>query len=273
MKTGTGQGAGGGETKRSATPAPLQTVDRALQILQSFNDDHLDWGVYELAEEFGWDKSTAQRLLATLAGRGFVHSDPVTRRYSLGPRMWAIANHWERSGGFGEFVRPTLSALSQKTGRNSLLAVPDGAYVRCVAAVTGRLGPMRVTPLVGDLYPAHAGATSRAYFAFLSARDRRALLIGRSRERFGDKTLVDDIELERAFARTVADGYAYSTGEFDPSTRALAVPVFADHQLIGSLSIGERKTDDSDELLDHLPAVQAAADELGRLLSSADTTR
>ena len=45
----------------------VQTVDRALQLLQAFESPEQELGVTELAGALGVHKSTASRLAATLA--------------------------------------------------------------------------------------------------------------------------------------------------------------------------------------------------------------
>ena len=79
--------------------------------------------------------------------------------------------------------------------------------------------------------------------------------------------MTDIAELDKLFAQTATQGFAYSLGEYDPSTRALAAPVRAGNLLLGSLSIVERKLDQPDDLLDYLPNLLEAADELGRRLT------
>ncbi|MFE0591274.1 IclR family transcriptional regulator [Micromonospora echinospora] len=248
--------------------SPLQTVDRALEVLLSFTERRRDWGVMELAEAFAIDKSTAQRILAALAARGFLSADPVTRRYSLGPTMWRMAAVWERAGGLAALAQRVLEPLAFQTDRTAIFAVPDGLHVRCVAAVDGG-GPLRSHPLVGELYPANAGATSRGYFAFLDSNERRALISGRVFATFTGLTKVDEQELERLFVETVAQGYAYSEGEYDYATRALAVPIILRGRPVGSLSLGESKYPERpDDVRDHLPALQAAAEQLSALLDN-----
>lgn len=250
-------------------PVPLQTVDRALQVLLSFNETRTDWGVLELAEEQGLTKSSAQRLLAALASKGFLRVDPYTRRYSLGAAMWRMAALWERSGGLAKLATIVLAKLSQETSMTAAFSIPDGNHVRCIAAVDGVTGPIRAHTLIGDLYPAHAGATSRAYFAFLSPNDRRALLYGRPLARFSEYTEVDEHQLELLFSQTVAVGYALSEGEYDVSTRALAVPVTLGHRAIGSLTVTETKMPDLDsDIEQHLPVLLAAAEEISDMLAN-----
>lgn len=259
-------------TPPTANGSPLQTVDRALQILLSFSESRTSWGVTELAEAFGLNASTGQRLLAALASRGFLTADPYTRRYSLGPAMWHMASLWERGGGLARLAEQVLAELAALTGRTATFTVPDGFYVRCIAAVDGLSGPVRSHPLVGDLYPAHAGATSRAYFAFLDPLVRRNMLAGRPFARYTEITEVDEDALEVILRETYKAGWAYSEGEYDATTRAIAVPVHIGAKPIGSLTLVEPKIYDfEDDLKEHLPALQAAADQLAALLSSNHT--
>lgn len=256
-------------SRESSSGSPLQTVDRALQVLLSYSDTRTEWGVTELAEAFDLNASTSQRLLAALAARGFLTADPYTRRYRLGPALWHMAALWERGGGLARLAEQVITDLATATGRTATFTVPDGFYVRCIAAVDGLSGPVRSHPLVGDLYPAHAGATSRAYFAFLDPLERRNMLSGRPFARYTELTEIDEDALERLLRETFKAGWAYSEGEYDATTRAIAVPVHVGTKPIGSLSLVEPKIYDyDDDLREHLPALQAAAEQFAARLSS-----
>jgi len=248
---------------------PLQTADRVLNVLLAFDRERPEWGVMEVAAEFGLDKSVAQRLLAALAHRGFLVSDRRTRRYRLGPAVWHLSRVWERGGGMASLVRPALAVLAREAGVNALFAVPDGVHMRCVAAVDGATGPLRYYVLAGELYPAHAGATSRAYFGMLNADDRAALIYGRPMARFSEHTLTDPAALEERFAQVRREGFTYSEGEYDPETAALAAPVLVGRRPVGTLTLAatqEVLRPRRDDLV--APLLQGAAD-LGRLLTPA----
>ncbi|MFC7812965.1 IclR family transcriptional regulator [Streptomyces olivaceus] len=263
---------------RAATPPeasrpPLQTADRLLGVLQAFDRERPEWGVSEVAKEFGLDKSVAQRLLAALAHRGFLVSDPRSRRYRLGPAVWHLALGWERDGGLARLVQPALRGLSAESGVTTLFALPDGIHMRCVAFAEGAEGPLRVDGLSGELYPAHAGATSRAYFGMLGPRDRAALLYSRPMARFSERTVVDPALLEERFAEVRRDGHAYSEGEYDPETAALAAPVAVGRRAVGTLSLvaaADALRPRRGELV--APLLRTAA-ELGRLLTPAARPR
>ncbi|MBE1537572.1 IclR family transcriptional regulator [Actinomadura algeriensis] len=246
----------------------LQTADRALLVLLGFDRRRTDWGVTEVAEEFGWDKSVAQRVLATLAHRGFLAADPDTRRYRIGPAALHLGRTWERSGSLRMLVTPILADLSRQTGDTALLSVPDGFHIRCVAAVDGEEGPLRYYPLVGELYPAHAGATAQAYFAFVPEDRRRRLFRDRPMARFTDRTLTDPDALERRFHRVRELGYAFTIGEYDAHVATLAVPVQLHGEPYGSLSLGGPEARFEGHA-DRLPRILRAAEQVERLLTGA----
>ncbi|MFD6835559.1 IclR family transcriptional regulator [Streptomyces diastaticus] len=247
--------------------APLQTADRALLALLAFSHDREEWGVTDLAAEFGWDKSVAQRLLASLAHRGFLVSDPVTRRYRLGPAVWHMATAWERHSGMAGLVRPTLRQLAAASGVTALFAVPDGTHLRCVDSADGTSGPLRAYRLAGELYPGHAGATSRAYFGMLAPGTRAGFLYGRPMASFSELTVTDPAEVEALMSRVPSEGFAYSQGEYDPATAGLAVPVLVRSQPIGSLTLVGPHDQLDDRKNELLVPLRSAGESLGELLT------
>lgn len=256
--------------KLSPDPTPpglLQTVDRALQVLLSLDRHRQEWGVTEVATEFGWDKSVAQRILATLAHRGLLISDPATRRYRIGPAILLLHRLWEQSGSLQLLVHDLMQGLSDRTGLTSVLAVPDIAHMRCVSSVEGRTGKIRYYPLVGELYPAHAGATSKAYFGFLAESDRRRILSGRPMAKFTDKTVTSESELEQQLAAIRSRGYAYTVGEYDRGVATLAVPVMLKGEPVASLSVAGSEADLPDDGK-WLPLLQDIRDQVERRLGT-----
>ncbi|MCI2417295.1 IclR family transcriptional regulator [Saccharopolyspora sp. K220] len=225
------------ETERRTPPGLPQTADRALQVLLAFDRNRPEWGVTEVAAEFGLHTSIAQRLLATLAHRGFLVQDTANRRYRIGPAALHLGRMWDQAGGLGILVRPLLTEVAQETGHNVLLALPDSAHMRCVVAVAGADGMLREYPLTNELFPAHAGATSKSFYAFLPDDQRSQLFTDRPLARFTEYTVTDLAVLEEQFAEIRAAGWAYTAGEYDRDAATLAVPIFLRDEPYGSLSI------------------------------------
>lgn len=215
----------------------MQTVDRALSVLASFSDERQSWSVSELASAFGLSTSTAQRVLASLASSHFLAQDPESRRYLLGPAAWKASDLYERSGGLARFAESILQPLAAKTGLIAQFTVPDGAHVRCVTAVDGAHPSPTRHPWVGDVYPAFAGATPRAYFAFLSPAERQAHLQSLPLVQYTPHTPIDVQKIHLLYAETQEQGWAYSSSEYNAASEAIAAPIIIGSRPRGSISI------------------------------------
>lgn len=165
-------------------------------------------------------------------------------------------------------VEPILSELADRTSRTASFNMADGSYVRCVAAVDGGDAPMRDHPLVGELYPAHDGAASRAYFAFISSSQRQALMYHRPLAKFSELTSQDAHAIEQEMLLVADCGWAYSEGEYDSNTRAIAAPVFVLGRPVGSVSLGEVKRQNLGDIRDHVDLLLQTATKLGATLST-----
>lgn len=215
----------------------LQTADRALQVLGAFTASRREWGVSELARALGLEKSQVQRLLATLAFRGFLVVDESTRRYRLGPTLVGLGRLAEQNDAVATLVRPVLARLAHAAGHSAVFNVPDAASYRVDAAVDGP-GPIRYTTVVGQRFPGHGGAGGHAIFAHYP-QDTVAVLFGREQEleRFSDTTTTDVAQLLNRYTEVRRRGLAISHGEFDERVSAVAAPVFAQETVLGSVAV------------------------------------
>ena len=62
------------------TPPPVKTIDRLVQILDSFCPDKPTWSLSELAAHLGWPKSTLHRFLISMESYGILRRDPADTR-------------------------------------------------------------------------------------------------------------------------------------------------------------------------------------------------
>src|SRR5699024_9873534 len=125
------------------------------------------------------------------------------------------------------------------TGLAAIFAIPDAFHMRALAAEMGTGGPLRTYPLVGELFPAHAGATSKAYYATLPDRERQRIFADRPMARFTPSTTVDPAALEQQFEKIRRQGYATSAGEYDRDVSTVAMVVRLRNESFGSLSLGQ----------------------------------
>ena len=197
----------------------VQSVDRALRILGAFGAGRSELGVAQIAAFLGVHLSTASRLAATLAARGFLERARTGEAFKLGPeviRLGVLA----AGRGVVDAARAPMNELADETGECVVLSVPRGHEAVDVAQVDARY-LVGGTSWVGRRLPLHATSDGKVFLAFEAA----ALAPGDALARVTRHTIVDRPELERALAEVRAKGWAQAVGECEEGLNGVAAPV------------------------------------------------
>jgi IclR family KDG regulon transcriptional repressor len=192
----------------------IQSVARALDLLEAFTAREASLGVTDLARRLGLHKNNVFRLLATLETRGYVDQDPETERYRLAPKVWEIAAAFLRHLDVRRQARPHLEALAAKSGESACLALHDRSAVVYVDLVESEQA-VRVASRLGRRLPAPATASGRAVLSALPRAQREEALAG----------LPDAGALAERLQRWAADGYALDEEESEPGVVAVGAAV------------------------------------------------
>ena len=92
----------------------VQSVDRALSILEVLSDQETGLGLSEISNQIDLHKSTVHRLLGTLMIRGYVEQDPHTNRYSLTMKLFELGNKKIEKLDVLTLAKPYLRELADK---------------------------------------------------------------------------------------------------------------------------------------------------------------
>jgi DNA-binding IclR family transcriptional regulator len=106
--------------KRLIVPT-IQSVERALHLLSLVACSSEPAGVRELARRAQLTAPTAQNLLKTLAGAGFVHFDERTRKYSIGFSAVQVADSADPMAAIRAVAHPFVTDLQRVTGATAVL--------------------------------------------------------------------------------------------------------------------------------------------------------
>jgi DNA-binding IclR family transcriptional regulator len=197
----------------------LQTVDRALRILLSFEEEGQEATVGELASLLGVHKSTASRLAATLRKHDLLERDPGSERFRLGPELARLGMLALGDRGLVEVARRPMARLAAATGETVTLGVLHGGELTTVAQIDSRhvVGPQN---WVGRRTPLHATSDGKASLAFGGAK----LPPGRL-QRLTEQTHTRRAELERELEIVRRQGWAQALGELEHGLNGAAAPV------------------------------------------------
>lgn len=211
--------------------AEIQSLARGLKILNLLEHARNGMGTTEVANELSIDKSSASRLLHTLANYGFVEQDEHTSRYLLGPQLVTLGQHLLNRITLRDHARPYLHELVDKTGECAHLAIQAQRQALYIDQVESTAA-LRVESEIGTLSPLHCTALGKVMLAFGDCRIPEEL------KPFTHRTVTDSSTLEAQLAQTELRGYAIDDEEYNYGVRCVAAPVY-DHRgaLVGTIGI------------------------------------
>ncbi len=211
----------------------VQSVERALALLELLARAGGRAGLSELAERSGLPLGTVHRLLATLAAAGYVRQDG-DRRYALGTALMPLGDAATRL--LGGWAQPFLVRLVEASGETANLAVLDDDRVLYLAQAPGR-HRMRMFTEVGRRVTPHTTAVGKVLMAWQDEAQVRRVLsrLGMSARTARSITTVPAFldELQEVRER----GWAVDDEEEEEGVRCLAVPIGPGRQAVAAVSV------------------------------------
>ncbi len=246
-------------------PAGLQSVDRALQVLELL----AAWGsggVSELATEIGVHKSTAFRLLGALEARDLVEQTSERGKYQLGFGLARLARRVNVHPEITDQARTVTEGLAHKVGESINVAVLRETFVVNVVQSRGQAS-IASHNWIGQLTPLHATSSGKVLLAYSDPASRERL-IAHGLERFTGNTHTDPVLLQNELALVQERGHATTYGELEVGLNAVAVPVRGeDGTVVAALSAsGPAYRLTPERIAEILGKVEAGGVELSRRL-------
>jgi len=101
---------------REKSTYSVQTVDKALDLLEVLAEDVTPATLPNLAERLGLSRNKVFRLIATLEGRGLVEREEGSGIYRLGVSSVALAQRFISSASIIRHAHPVMEELVRKHG-------------------------------------------------------------------------------------------------------------------------------------------------------------
>jgi len=245
----------------------IAAIERASDVLSLFAEsDEPTLGITEIGQALGLSKAVVYRILSSFRVKGYVEIDAATRRYSLGPRALQLGLAYLNRIDVRALARPELEALSTATDETATLSVRSGWQRVYIDQVTPDRDVKMVVQL-GRSVPLHAGASSKAFLAFLSPSELDALLKENALTSLTAKTVTSEKTLRKELAAIHERGYAVSLGERMNGAASVAAPVLGhDGQAVAVMSVSGPIERFEGEVDDAVPLLVAATSRVSKLL-------
>jgi len=241
-------------------------VGKALSLLTLLGDHPHGAVASALARQSGLPLSTAHRLLGSLVREGYVKFDPSSRQYTVGLRIFQLAQTVSVAYGFAGMTRPILEGVSALTREVTLLAVLDGNQQLYVHTVQGPQ-QVRVVGEPGTHGPLHCAAIGKVLIAFSPDSVRSHLVDTLALDKFTANTITDRNAFRAEIDIVRSRGYAIADEEHEVGIRAISVPVFANQNIVAAVATaGPAFRTSVDQLVQHVQTLEEAARSLSTVM-------
>jgi|TARA_B100001964_G_scaffold51966_1_gene58652 DNA-binding IclR family transcriptional regulator len=210
--------------KLKHTKSGVESVERALRLLEAFNMGDNGLALKELAQRTGLNKATILRLSASLEKFGYLTRD-YDGIFHLGASLGHRSSVYRDNLQLGNIIRPALVELVEKTNETAAFHVLRGNS-SVVLYCENSKRRMRYHIDEGEINPLNLGSSGKVLEAFVNPKTSQSKIIQ-------------------------DQGYYISYGERDPDIAGITVPILGrDSELIGVISLSgliSRFTDENIE--------------------------
>jgi len=209
----------------SASRDQVQSVVRALALLNRLAEAEEAATLTELAQQVGLSPSTAHRLLATLEQERYVRFDAERRAWTIGVQAFVAGSAFVKSRNIVALARPRMRALMEASGETVNLAVEDRGEAIYLAQVECRQ-MMRAFARPGAHVPLHCSSVGKALLAAMPELQLTRILHRHGLPRLTVKTRSTPAALRADLAQARSHGYALDDEEHAVGLRCVASVVF-----------------------------------------------
>lgn len=214
----------------------VKSAARVLDVLELFAATQGTLGVTDVARKLGIPKSSAQGLLTTLAGRGYLARHAAT--YFLPPEL--------RDGGWVGGLRarlislaePFLQRIAKESGESAFLGALVGNEIQYLAKAVSR-HEVRYDASLTQPRPVYCTSIGLAILAHIDTAIATGILQRTKLAKITPNTITDRATIDRMLDRARQAGFAEVKDANILGAAGVAAPVYGPRgEVVAALSIG-----------------------------------
>lgn len=210
------------EEKLSKKDAPIQSVARALEILECFYTCP-ELRLTEISKRMGLNKSTTYGIIRTLEAYDFLSQNPDTNKYELGMSIFRLGNSIESS--LRALARTSLGTLVQEFGETANLSVRVGDYNMYLEKLESPFS-VRICTSPGQMFPLYLTAMGKCMLAFLPDEEVKGILSRTTYVQYTRNSLMTSEDVLKELKIIRSCGYSVDNEEREFGLVCVAAPIF-----------------------------------------------
>lgn len=204
---------------------PIRSVERAIQILNSFSFEKPVLSIDEIMGKTKLAKATTYRLLWTLELNDLIQYDQSTNKYRLGNKPLEYGGIVLENLDIRREAEPYLQELFDITNHSVILATPHGETIQYLLRYDSDEG-LQPNNFVGRRRILHNGALGIVLLAYRDTNFMEGLLEKYPLEALTPKTLTEKELFSQRLQEIKQKGFYVDEDETFMGYTAIAAPIF-----------------------------------------------
>lgn len=205
----------------------IQSIDRAVAILNLFKSSRSAMSLGEIAAGMGMAKTTIHTIVKTLEHHGLLNQDAHTKKYTLGFTLYELGMLQASNLEINRIASRPIHILANDTGSYCRVALWDSGTVFVTLTVHpyGKESPSRQ---IGPRLPAYCTALGKAMLAHMPDRMIEAFFEETELAAYTPYSITDKDALVKDLEKTRKRGYSISNRETLIHQIGVAAPIFSE---------------------------------------------
>lgn len=215
----------------------VQSVDRALSILEVLADYNEGLGVTEISDKVGLHKSTVYRLLSTLSYKGYVSQDEENNRYTITMKLFELGNKKVENIDILTASKPYTKQLMKRVNETVHLVIMDGNEIVYIDKVEAD-NTIRMASTIGMRSPLYSTSVGKAILAQLPEDEVEKIWHSSKIQQLTQNTITELDDLKKELSKIRVQGYAVDNEENEIGIRCVGASIFNRHgEVEGAISV------------------------------------
>ncbi|MDR1621309.1 MAG: IclR family transcriptional regulator [Synergistaceae bacterium] len=244
----------------------VRSVQRALRILDCFNNANPYLGVTQISEMLKIHKSTIHALLVTLEDEGFIAKNEEKNKYFPTYKLFSLGNVVSGNISIKAAAAPFMQKLCEEVNENVALNITVQRK-RLILEVCETAAPIKLLLRPGQILSLHSNAAGKILLAGMSDEEVDDVIREEGLEAMTPNTITDEAILKQQIKEAREKGYALCKGE-SYWLGSVGTPVWDyTEKIIASLCIyGPMQNFEGDQLDWYITKCKEYGDKISRVM-------
>lgn len=202
----------------------VKQAANVFDIFEYFAREKRSAKMQEIAEHFGWPRSSAFNLIQTLVERGYLYEPTPRGGFYPTPRWLALAQEISAAEPLPPAILALLRDLAEVTQETVWVAVPSGQTATLLLVIESKQ-PIRYAADPGRRVPIHGTASGQAIMCQMSEAQTAAILRKAVFERFGPGSPMSVEEVRERIDQSLKRGWFQTASAFSRDLGGVSVPL------------------------------------------------